>query len=315
MFPPYVRRCKFGDRKTKLTTATTILYRNTISSFFFVDPDNQGCVQFTSNFSYFSFSPVKFLRIASAANPNPHHPQPPRHTHDQSKMVQETVAALLSNKSHHHHHRHHPQNRVTSIPDELYNLTQLAEVASKLSTTNLQQIGSYLRRQDDSEDDDGIVIEDRSKHDTNTSDSNDSFRVHKLKSYWSKHERPVSLSSRPRYNGSSSSSSPHSRSSFVSVSEEDEDKASMYKYSHKIFDRKKARPKLLPLADQIERDEGESNVRDVGLIKSEDNLSPEDIHTCPECDKKYSTSSNLARHRQTHRYYTSLEILLLMNSG
>lgn len=26
-----------------------------------------------------------------------------------------------------------------------------------------------------------------------------------------------------------------------------------------------------------------------------------DIHVCPECGKKYSTSSNLARHRQTHR--------------
>lgn len=26
-----------------------------------------------------------------------------------------------------------------------------------------------------------------------------------------------------------------------------------------------------------------------------------DIHTCPECGKRYSTSSNLARHRQTHR--------------
>ncbi len=26
-----------------------------------------------------------------------------------------------------------------------------------------------------------------------------------------------------------------------------------------------------------------------------------DIHVCPECGKRYSTSSNLARHRQTHR--------------
>lgn len=26
-----------------------------------------------------------------------------------------------------------------------------------------------------------------------------------------------------------------------------------------------------------------------------------DVHTCPECGKRYSTSSNLARHRQTHR--------------
>ncbi|ETN60451.1 hypothetical protein AND_007927 [Anopheles darlingi] len=27
----------------------------------------------------------------------------------------------------------------------------------------------------------------------------------------------------------------------------------------------------------------------------------EDVHICPECNKQYSTSSNLARHRQTHR--------------
>lgn len=31
------------------------------------------------------------------------------------------------------------------------------------------------------------------------------------------------------------------------------------------------------------------------------NCGTEDVHTCPECGKKYSTSSNLARHRQTHR--------------
>uniref|UniRef100_A0A182PJU6 CRAL-TRIO domain-containing protein n=2 Tax=Anopheles epiroticus TaxID=199890 RepID=A0A182PJU6_9DIPT len=31
------------------------------------------------------------------------------------------------------------------------------------------------------------------------------------------------------------------------------------------------------------------------------NSRPEDVHVCPECNKRYSTSSNLARHRQTHR--------------
>ena len=31
--------------------------------------------------------------------------------------------------------------------------------------------------------------------------------------------------------------------------------------------------------------------------KSEEN----EVHECPDCGKKYSTSSNLARHRQTHR--------------
>ena len=29
-----------------------------------------------------------------------------------------------------------------------------------------------------------------------------------------------------------------------------------------------------------------------------------DIHNCPDCGKRYSTSSNLARHRQTHRSVT-----------
>ena len=30
----------------------------------------------------------------------------------------------------------------------------------------------------------------------------------------------------------------------------------------------------------------------------------DDIHICPDCGKRYSTSSNLARHRQTHRSVT-----------
>lgn len=35
--------------------------------------------------------------------------------------------------------------------------------------------------------------------------------------------------------------------------------------------------------------------------RSEDVLHPGDTNMCPECGKRYSTSSNLARHRQTHR--------------
>lgn len=35
-----------------------------------------------------------------------------------------------------------------------------------------------------------------------------------------------------------------------------------------------------------------------------------DIHVCPECGKKYSTSSNLARHRQTHRYANLINIAI-----
>lgn len=45
--------------------------------------------------------------------------------------------------------------------------------------------------------------------------------------------------------------------------------------------------------DDIEADFGEV----LGAV-DEDGI---DVHTCPECGKRYSTSSNLARHRQTHR--------------
>lgn len=34
-------------------------------------------------------------------------------------------------------------------------------------------------------------------------------------------------------------------------------------------------------------------------------VDPLELHICPECGKQYSTSSNLARHRQTHRSATS----------
>ena len=36
-----------------------------------------------------------------------------------------------------------------------------------------------------------------------------------------------------------------------------------------------------------------NSITDEGLLNA---------HECPECGKAYSTSSNLARHRQTHRY-------------
>ncbi|XP_052897887.1 uncharacterized protein LOC128304715 [Anopheles moucheti] len=46
-----------------------------------------------------------------------------------------------------------------------------------------------------------------------------------------------------------------------------------------------------------------NDVHDHDIKSSEEtNTSrPEDVHVCPECNKRYSTSSNLARHRQTHR--------------
>lgn len=194
---------------------------------------------------------------------------------------------------------------AASIPDELYNLTQLAEVtlaASKLSTTNLQQIKAYFRTEE-SEEDDGIVIEDRKNLlealyvARQRSDSDDSFRVqkYKLKSkYWGQN----------RNFESSVSCSPNSRSSCPSMSDEETEKDGViYNYSHKIFDRRKSRKigEEKGLSDESQA-AVESNEELYGLSHLDElNSSAEDIHSCPECGKKYSTSSNLARHRQTHR--------------
>lgn len=38
--------------------------------------------------------------------------------------------------------------------------------------------------------------------------------------------------------------------------------------------------------------------------KAWNEICTSDVHHCPECGKRYSTSSNLARHRQTHRSVT-----------
>ena len=189
---------------------------------------------------------------------------------------------------------------VSAIPDELYNLTQLAEVASKLSTTNLQQIKAFLRHEE-SEEDDGIVIEDRKNirqaffASRQESDSSDSFRTQKYKfksEYWMQNRTFDSVSS-----------SPHSRSSCPSMSDEEADKDGViYNYSHKIFDRRKSRKNETEKGLSDESQANESNEETFGINHLDDlNSSSEDIHNCPECGKKYSTSSNLARHRQTHR--------------
>uniref|UniRef100_A0A6P4FME9 Oocyte zinc finger protein XlCOF22 n=1 Tax=Drosophila rhopaloa TaxID=1041015 RepID=A0A6P4FME9_DRORH len=87
-------------------------------------------------------------------------------------------------------------------------------------------------------------------------------------------------------------------------------------YSHKVFDRRKMRWR--PISDSHSCT-GSSASSTSSLHSAEDHaaehLHPEpeqgeilsasslleDEHICPECGKKYSTSSNLARHRQTHR--------------
>ncbi|XP_058066225.1 zinc finger protein 574 [Anopheles bellator] len=110
------------------------------------------------------------------------------------------------------------------------------------------------------------------------------------------------------------------------VSEESQDSAVVEcHYSHKVFDRKKVRKArtvscVSPCASCMEPAGPTEELAscptpgdggsDSGLG---DHLSPkssgdetvsgssDDVHVCPECNKRYSTSSNLARHRQTHR--------------
>lgn len=75
-----------------------------------------------------------------------------------------------------------------------------------------------------------------------------------------------------------------------------------YTYTHKLFDKstKALRPHLLKNEDppiQVEPKNGA-----FGLNKEADPCHHDHHeHECSDCGKRYSTSSNLARHRQTHR--------------
>lgn len=56
---------------------------------------------------------------------------------------------------------------------------------------------------------------------------------------------------------------------------------------------------------QIENQKSEETENEAGLIEEELNIAAheksEGQYNCPDCGKQYSTSSNLARHRQVHR--------------
>lgn len=129
-----------------------------------------------------------------------------------------------------------------------------------------------------------------------------------------------------------------SSASSNSCSDDDSSKSVVSNYSHKIFDRKKQRTfKHSTDEEQSSNSGGDAlnrrlqvNFCDENLMEiknkitggngmdfgdydihgpndltfspnGQDKAGAEDIHICPECGKKYSTSSNLARHRQTHR--------------
>lgn len=99
------------------------------------------------------------------------------------------------------------------------------------------------------------------------------------------------------------------RNSLVSTSSSlassSDDDSSLFSYSHKVFDRKKIRRNIENFGTSCISSSGVDNTNSMTNSAESDQGSvesgAEEIHTCPECGKKYSTSSNLARHRQTHR--------------
>ena len=265
-----------------------------------------------------------------------------------------------------------------SVPEEFYNLAQLAEVtliAKKLSTTDVSQIKNYISKGDlqanneqsvfyqdqqmlpinyDPNDYERFYYEPTKKKwrndwencrkiggDTMLQDSNEGnkftkFYLHDKRDYLINQcqqtniDKSISDSSNSYLLLSSSSSS-------ISSSDDDSSKSIVSNYSHKIFDRKKQRTfKHSAEEDQSSNSDGDALNRRLDVDEHqvsyyEDNLmemnkqmdendyhmhepnslifnnnghnkiGAEDIHICPECGKKYSTSSNLARHRQTHR--------------
>lgn len=215
------------------------------------------------------------------------------------------------------------------IPDDLYNLTQLAEVtlaASKLSTTDIHQIKNYIEREDERKVIRKITENENLNHwnkmDFSMSHPLNFYRDHSVKdvdslSYFSdeskhsviKYEITTNESENESVIRKYSTVNGQEHASISSYSFSDDDSA--YKYSHKKFERKRTRKfssieesdgdyrfenKNQILTDEIEEMQDESIKSDLNEIGSID-----DIHICPECGKKYSTSSNLARHRQTHR--------------
>lgn len=263
-----------------------------------------------------------------------------------------------------------------TVPEELYNLTQLADVtlaAGKLSTTNIQKIKAYIEC-----DDTQIVpkptpiiatINEKFHHSNSncikseydafsctTSSSNPypKTKINDIKMITSDKSHSVIKSTincdvslcfsaaefEPRKNVL------NGMKTMSSLSSSSEDDSTYQNYSHKIFDKRRAR-KLSYQSDDSGLDVynnrsnnfnnmlgtaeyyggiDDSGGGDAGVCggireTTDDSMmsnsetdstdfpdacktidaNGDDVHVCPECSKKYSTSSNLARHRQTHR--------------
>lgn len=275
-----------------------------------------------------------------------------------------------------------------SVPEELYNLTQLAEVtmiAGKLSTTDINEIKNYINinksHQQNNEfygpysyyqvhdnlypETDSLLGSHPMPQCHNEKQSYESTKK-KWKNNWENHRQtddslvPSSTSNfliRGSFESnnqsiSSTSTSPAlsymllSSSSSSSVSSDDDSTRSLLSYSHKVFDRKKQRTfKQTSSTDsdvdfvrnensiysnnneknfcdndfmelnQMDRDNNNiynnynNSINENNSESSSDGKN--DVHVCPECGKKYSTSSNLARHRQTHRFVLNYKQYLL----
>lgn len=130
------------------------------------------------------------------------------------------------------------------------------------------------------------------------------FSPHQVALEQSKRIEPADQTLRHRYEDDVSSvDDAELRRNSITSSDDD----SKYGYTHKIFDRTKSR--TITSSESSSNDESENNsnksncdeVSRRGDNKGGNGTAEEGSYSCPECGKKYSTSSNLARHRQTHR--------------
>jgi len=149
-----------------------------------------------------------------------------------------------------------------SVPEEFYNLTQLAEVtliAGKLSTTDINEIKNYISKSEDPTESVGTKI--FAYHAGGCYESTKKKWKNHWENYKCHQERTTSFDQIENINNSSddmpaakaiATSSPMSSSissksytflssSCSSVSSDDDSTKSLLSYSHKVFDRKKQR--------------------------------------------------------------------------
>ncbi|KAG5679464.1 hypothetical protein PVAND_009029 [Polypedilum vanderplanki] len=243
-----------------------------------------------------------------------------------------------------------------TVPEEFFNLTQLAEVvtiAGKLSTTDINEIRNYINKSENCDTNCKTQMENTRilSHYNEKHNSYESTKK-KWKNHWENFkDQETQFNENLNYTNNRAGNQMHENSpssispktyafissscSSVSSDCDDDSTKSLLSYSHKVFDRKKQRSfKQSSTESEYEfhfecqrqssyGSDGTQFIRDTSscdteLLKigdsgydevkdekvNEDGSSSEiktDDHMCPECGKKYSTSSNLARHRQTHR--------------